>query len=142
MMFHHELFEAMDTLDKMFSGTDSSDYRYAVPQFPPTELLKRKDGSVDIRLAVAGYKKEDIEITTDENRIVVSTTDGYEQPVNDKDVVVISQSRIKRSPFKNSFIVPETKFDLTSIKAKYDEGILTITVQPKERKEYKKIEIE
>ena len=141
-MFYHEIFDVMDTLDKVFSGTSEKLGSYAVPQFPPTEVLRHKDGSLDIRLAVAGYKKDDIEITTDENKIIVATADGYEQPAPDKNDVVISQSRIKRSPFKNSFIVPETKFDITSIKAKYDEGILTITVQPKERKEYKKIAIE
>jgi HSP20 family molecular chaperone IbpA len=57
------------------------------------------------------------------------------------EISVISSNRIKRSAFKNSFIVPETKFDFNSITAKFEDGLLTITIPPKEKKEYKQITI-
>jgi HSP20 family molecular chaperone IbpA len=37
--------------------------------------------------------------------------------------------------------VPETKFDFNSITAKFEDGLLTITIPPKEKKEYKQITI-
>jgi len=134
-MYYNDL---LDALDAMFS----SDEKYAVPQFPPTEMVKSKDGTVFISLAVSGYKKEDISITTDENKVYVSTVDGYKAPNLPEDCAIVSTNRIKRSPFKTYFIVPETKFDFSNISAKFEDGILTITVPPKEKKEYKKILID
>lgn len=131
---YNDLFSAMDA---MFSDAE----KYAVPQFPPCEVLKHKDGTVEIVMTVAGYKKEDIAVTTDENKIVIATVDGYKVPELPEDVSYISSNRIKRSPFKDSFIAPETKFDFNSITAKFENGILTVTIPPKEKKEYKKIEI-
>ena len=134
-MYYNDL---LDALDAMFS----SDEKYAVPQFPPTEMVKSKDGTVFISLAISGYKKEDISISTEENKVLVSTVEGYKMPELSNDFTVVSTNRIKRSPFKTSFIVPETKFNFNEIKAKFEDGILTITVPPKEKKEYKQIVID
>lgn len=133
-MYYNDLFDAMDA---MFSGE-----KYAVPQFPPCEVLKNKDGTVEIVMAVSGYKKSDITITTDENKVIVSTVDNYEVPEIPKDVALISSNRIKRSPFKSSFVAPETKFNFNEIKATFVDGLLTITIPPKEKKEYKQITID
>ena len=134
-MYYNDLFDAMDA---MFSNEE----KYAVPQFPPCEVLKNKDGTVEISLAVAGYKKEDIAISTAENRVLVSTIEDYKAPEISKDVSILSANKIKRNAFKTSFIVPESKFNFNEIKAKFEDGILTIVVPPKERKEYKQITID
>ena len=108
-----------------------------------TQKIKtNKDGTVEIVMAVSGYKKSDITITTDENKVIVSTVDGYEAPEVPKDVALISSNRIKRSPFKSSFVAPETKFNFNEIKATFVDGLLTITIPPKEKKEYKQITID
>jgi HSP20 family molecular chaperone IbpA len=134
---YNSLFDAFDAMDAMFSDSE----KYAVPQFPPSEVLKHKDGTIEISIAVAGYKKEDISISTEENKLVVSTISDYKAPKLPDEISVISSNRIKRSAFKNSFIVPETKFDFNSITAKFEDGLLTITIPPKEKKEYKQITI-
>lgn len=134
-MYYNDLFDAMDA---MFSESE----KYAVPQFPPCEVTKAKDGTVEIAMSVAGYKKDDISISTDENKVIVATTYDYKAPELPNGVSLISANRIKRSAFKNSFVVPETKFNFNEIKAKFEDGILTITVPPKEKKEYKQIAID
>ena len=134
-MYYNDLFDAMDA---MFSESE----KYAVPQFPPCEVTKTKDGTVEISMSVAGYKKDDISISTDENKVIVSTVTDYKAPELSNGVSLISANRIKRSAFKNSFVVPETKFNFNEIKAKFEDGILTITVPPKEKKEYKQITID
>ena len=134
-MYYNDLFDAMDA---MFSESE----KYAVPQFPPCEVTKTKDGTVEISMSVAGYKKDDISISTDENKIIVATVTDYKIPELPNGVSLISANRLKRSAFKNSFVVPETKFNFNEIKAKFEDGILTITIPPKEKKEYKQIAID
>lgn len=134
-MYYNDLFDAMDA---MFSESE----KYAVPQFPPCEATRAKDGTVEISMSVAGYKKDDISISTDENKVIVSTVTDYKAPELPNDVTLISANRLKRSAFKNSFVAPETKFNFNEIKAKFEDGILTITIPPKEKKEYKQIAID
>lgn len=133
----YDLFDAFDAMDAAFNKCE----KYAVPSFPPCEVQKRKDGTVDIFLAIAGYEKENIGISTEENKLVVSTVEGYEAPKVAEGVTVLSTNRIKRSPFKTSFLLPETKFNFNEITATFKDGILSIVVPPKEKKEYKQIEI-
>lgn len=135
MNYYNDLFRAMDA---MFSENE----KYAVPQFPPSEMLKSKDGTLEITLAVAGYNKEDVFISTDENKILVSTVEGYKAPELSKDITLVSSNRLKRSPFKISFVVPETKFNFAEITAKFNNGLLTITIPPKVKKEYRSIVID
>lgn len=40
-------------------------------QYPPTDIMKTEDGYV-IEMAVAGYKKEDITVTQEENVLTIS----------------------------------------------------------------------
>lgn len=134
-MYYNDLFDAMDA---MFSESE----KYAVPQFPPCEATKTKDGTVKISMSVAGYKKDDISISTDENKIIVATVADYKVPELPENETLISANRLKRCAFKNSFVAPETKFNFNEIKAKFEDGVLTITIPPKEKKEYKQIAID
>lgn len=134
-MYYNDLFDAMDA---MFSESE----KYAVPQFPSCEARKAKDGTVKIIMFVAGYKRDDISISTEENKIVVSTVADYKAPELPEDETLISANRLKRSAFKSSFVAPETKFNFNEIKAKFEDGVLTITIPPKEKKEYKQITID
>lgn len=133
-MIYSELFETMDSM--------LSKDKYTVPQFPPSEVLKHKDGTIEIFMAVAGYNKENIEIETSENKIIVKTIEGYKQPTLPEEATRISPSNIKRAAFKNAFFIPETKFNLNEISAKIENGVLGIKVPPKEKKEYKQVTIE
>lgn len=134
-MYYNDLFDAMDA---MFSESE----KYAVPQFPSCEARKAKDGTVKIIMFVAGYKRDDISISTEENKIVVATVADYKAPELPEDETLISANRLKRSAFKSSFVAPETKFNFNEIKAKFEDGVLTITIPPKEKKEYKQIAID
>ena len=133
-MFYDDLFSAMDD---MFS-----EEKYAVPQFPHCEVRKnKKNGTVKIIVFLAGYKKDEISVTTEENRIVVATVPDYKVPDLPEDEMLISSKGLTLKPFKSSFLMPETKYDFNGIAASIDNGVLTLTVPPKEKKEYKAIDI-
>ena len=141
-----ELFNALDMVNSIFDDDATNvghktAVEYSLPAYPPCEMLKAKDGTLTINFAVAGFKKEDLEITFDENKVVVKTVDDYKVPELAKDVSFIGCNRIKKSAFKTDLIVPESKFNFGEITAKFENGILSLIIPPKEKREYKPVSI-
>jgi molecular chaperone IbpA len=69
-------------LDEWFRRFDSAFETHT--NYPPYNLIKESETTFRLELAVAGYKKEDIEVTTEWNKLTVeakktdsSTTDQY-----------------------------------------------------------------
>ena len=134
-------FSILDDLDAIFNGSlVPAKSIYSAPSFPPSDMIQRKDGTVEITLALAGYSKDDIKVSTEENRVIISTIDDYKAPVREEGTKVIV-GNIKHSAFSSKFVIPETKFNFAEISAKFDNGLLTLTIPPKEKKEYKAISI-
>ena len=93
---------------------------------------------MQFEFALAGYKKEDIEINFDENKIILSTVKDYKAPEKKEKEKELANN-IKKPSFKYSYIVPETKFKFEgiqqeNIKAKFEDGILTVVIPPIEKK--------
>ena len=90
-MFYNDLFDALDAaFDAERETVTASNKGYSLPSFPPCKMTQAKDGTVKLILALAGYEKENISITTEENRVVVSTVEGYERPKLEDGVKVIA----------------------------------------------------
>lgn len=135
-----DIFDMLNAAFDVDSTPMATKNGYTIPSFPPSEMIQSKDGTVKITLALAGYKKEDVKISTEENKIVISTADGYVKPEPEEGTKIIA-GNIKHSAFKSSFVVPETKFNFAEISAKFENGLLEITIPPKEKRNYSTIEI-
>ena len=85
--------------------------------YPPHNLVK--ESSVDFRLeiALAGYKKEDIEVTTEWNKLFVEA-----KKIDDSDVEYIHQGIAKRA-FTRSWNLSD---DVVVGDISYVDGLLTI----------------
>ena len=85
--------------------------------YPPHNLVK--ESSVDFRLeiALAGYKKEDIEVTTEWNKLFVEA-----KKIDDSDVEYIHQGIAKRA-FTRSWNLSD---DVVVGDSSYVDGLLTI----------------
>ena len=68
-------------LEKFFVGFDDSFNRIAkihddmtknIPNYPPYNIRKTSDNTYVIELAVAGFAKQDIEITIDDNKLTIA----------------------------------------------------------------------
>lgn len=137
-MFYNDMFDALDSLfDEETLPTIKAE-KYSVPQFPPCEMIKLKDGTLKIVFALAKYKKEDISISTEENKIIIGTVDDYKKPEIEEGTKVLAGG-IKTPAFKNSFAVPETKFNFNEITASFKDGVLEIAIPSKEKREYKPV---
>lgn len=91
--------------------------------FPPQNIASFPDGSIEIELALAGYKKEDLEITLDNDVLRISYKKPEDSGVEKK---YISRQIAKRS-FRTSFAI-NREHEVKS--ASMENGLLKILVSP------------
>jgi len=102
--------------------------------FPPVNIVESND-NYELEINAAGRKKEDFKITVDKNILTVSFEKNEEK--NDEKIDVEKENKrfIKKefviSSFKRSFTLDE-KINAENIAAKYENGILTLTLPKKE----------
>lgn len=136
-----DMFDAMFGRSFRFFPTDDGvtvEKKYCVPSFPPVEV-KRNDNGMSFKFVLAGYKKEDLKIDFERSSLILSTSETFKEPEEDKDVVA---STIKTPAFRYAYSIPITKLDIEKTSAKFEDSILTITIPPLEEGKKKKSVIE
>jgi HSP20 family protein len=144
----NDLFEEMSKLfdDSFFTGA-----KYSVPSFPPLKVIKR-DNKVTFKFALAGYSKEDLDISFGKDCLILSTTKEYgkrkrgelEEALKPKAKAKILVNTFKDAEFSYKYFIPEDKFDFEKANAEFKDGILVISVPAREKKlenKVKKVEI-
>lgn len=105
--------------------------------FPPANILKTEDNSLQYEFAVAGYKEDEISIKFDNDHLFLSL-----EPKEDEDSKVKYRQRgIKKCKSHSKFFVPISHFDVEKAEAKLENGILYITIPSKEVAKPKTLEI-
>ncbi len=106
--------------------------------FLPAVDIKEDEKYIYINAELPGMKKDDIKVTiNDENVLQIKGTKKYEDKKEDETYI-----RMERSfgEFVRSFTLPENVKEDT-IKAKYEDGILQISLEKTEPSKPKEIEI-
>jgi HSP20 family protein len=103
--------------------------------YPPYDLFTEEDGSTTIEFSVAGYPKENLSVSADNNLLTVSATKVEDEKAKKGFV------RRARRAFKKTFRDPYGKFDLTSVEATIKDGVLTVKVPLRADAKERKIEI-
>lgn len=130
-VFMYSFFD--DLFDSMMRSTDLGFHE----GFPASNVFTDEDGCT-IELALAGYKKDQLHVEVDNNKITVSADTG-EEDTSKK----YHNHRIKRSSFKRVYTVPTTVYDLAGVKVKFEDGLLSIFIPSSTKKiEAKTIMIE
>ena len=99
--------------------------------------IKESDAGYDFSIDMPGFDKKDISLTLDKGYLTVSA----EKTVKDEDKAFVRRERV--SSYKRSYYVGD-RVSETDVKAKYDNGVLSLFV-PKLKEvipEKKNIEIE
>jgi molecular chaperone IbpA len=115
---------AMDLLnDPFFIGWDTNfaKMQSGNSNYPIYDLVKLGDGSYGISLALAGFKREDISITVDNNNLIIEGTLNGEF----WDGEYVHEGIAKRS-FKRMFSLGEY---MEVVKAELEDGMLHILVE-------------
>ena len=92
----------------------------------PAVNLSENDKTYSVDLVAPGYKKEDFTIKVDDDVLTISAETKNER-VEGGDGREYSRREYSRSAFTRSFKLPENAKD-DSISAKYDDGILQISI--------------
>lgn len=113
--------------------------KYSVPSFPPANIFVDEDNNFCLNFALAGYDKEDLDISFNGDIVIVSTTEEYdkkETPNVKKSIV----NNIKKTHFKYSYLIPEGT-DKEKTTATFKNGMLSIVIPAKKAKEKQELSI-
>ena len=109
--------------DKLFNTTVATPAIHAIPgNYPPLNIIKIDNDEFVMEFAVAGFTKEDIEITTHKGELTVS---GEKKDKELSEGAVYIQKGIAARKFVRKFTLPEYTEVLS---AKAEDGILTINL--------------
>ena len=121
------VFAALDNAAHLLTATTTA--------FPPVNVIKTDEYNFIIELAVAGFKKDEIEITTEKNSLKVT---GKKEGEDDRNYI---SKGIAGRKFARQFVLSDT---VVVRAANLEDGILTIELEnviPEEQKP-RKIAIE
>jgi len=110
--------------DRMFDRlVDEVASGASVTNYPPYNIIKTSDTDYAIQVAVAGFSKDDIEIETKENTLVVKSKEKDSEIV---DEVEYLHKGISNRAFTRSFTIAD---DVEVKGASYENGLLVITLE-------------
>jgi HSP20 family protein len=102
----------------------------------------REDGDhIYVEAELPGYKKEDVDITLENNTLTINAERNSERKEGDgkdKGQMLLHERRYSR--FQRSFTLPPT-VDEQSVQAKLNEGLLTITLNKREETKPRKVQV-
>jgi HSP20 family protein len=123
------------TFDKMFDDMTRNSFPelfehlgvepFGKAAYPKVNVISN-DTSVLIEAELAGYKKDEIDISVQDGVLTISGKAS--QSTEQTDNVVYLLRELKRSAFSRSFKVGD-QLDASDVDAKFNNGLLTITIQ-------------
>lgn len=122
-----------DVLDEFFNDVVSRRRDRFVPGIDVSETADQFEVTVEL----PGMKKEDININLENNQLTVS---GERKFKNEEKNKKYHRVESQYGEFTRSFMLPDN-IDEESIEARYEDGLLHITIDKDEEKVSKKIEI-
>lgn len=122
-----------DIMDEFFNDVVNTNRESFVPGIDISET----DDQFLISAELPGMKKDDIDISLDNGRLTISGERKFEKEEEGK---TFHRVETRYGSFNRSFQLPDN-VDEESINAKYENGLLNISIDKAEDKVKKKIEI-
>ena len=91
-----------------------------------------------VEAELPGFKKEEIDITLENQTLTITAERGQEQRNEDKGDLLLHERRYSR--FQRSFTLPPV-VDEQSVNAKLADGVLTVTLNKREETKPRKIQV-
>ena len=123
-----------DFVDEFFTNNGSN---YRRDNFMPSVDVSETEAQFEVSVELPGMKKEDISIDLEKGRLSIS---GERKLRNEEEGKNFHRVETQYGKFSRSFYLPDS-IDEDSIVAKYEDGILNITINKSEDKVKKQIEI-
>jgi len=94
--------------------------------------VREQEDHYDVEIDLPGFKKEDIKVELNKGYLTITASKGLDENEKDKKGRVVRQERYS-GVMERSFYVGE-QLTHEDIKAKYEDGVLTLNVPKKEQK--------
>ncbi|BAF71338.1 Hsp20/alpha crystallin family protein [Sulfurovum sp. NBC37-1] len=136
---YNEVKKSFDLFNSLVQNFDVAREEGAIASFVPRVNTREGEDAYHVEIDLPGIKKEDIEITTEDNVLTISGERKMKDEVKEEDYYKVESAYGK---FSRSFTLPE-KVDIENIHAESKDGVLEVVI-PKlkeEEKKPKKIEI-
>ncbi len=104
---------------------------------PPVDVLEEKD-EIRIMAELPGVRPEDVEISLEGNVLAIH---GTKQQVAEEHTERVHRYERAYGAFERTFTLPAT-VDANAIKAKYENGVLTVTLPKEEKAKPRQIPVE
>jgi len=132
-----ELVQTRDEIGRWFGDIEKDRDQKRSAIWAPSVDIKETENEVLVKADLPGIKMEDIDVSIDENQLVIKGERKFEKEEKEKDYL-----RVERSygSFYRSFDIG-VPIKAEDVKASYSDGVLEITIPKAEVKKPKKIEI-
>ena len=109
-------------------------------KFPPCNIsVEEKSLDLTLEFALAGYKLEDIEISFEDDYMLLKVEGKKEEKEEKKEYLYRG---IKKSTSHSKYYVPFSKYNTDSVNATFENGVLKVLIPAKEERKPKKIIIQ
>lgn len=127
----HRLFAPLYTREN-----ESGEEMFAGTWLPPVDIAEERE-RLTVRAEVAGVRREDIQIEFNEGVLTIRGERRFEKPADE-----VNFHRVERTygSFSRSFSLPRT-VDAEKINARYEDGVLEITIPKREEAKPRQIRI-
>lgn len=138
----NELEDLMNRYNRIFGLTRAGDREvsdlFSRSDWAPAVDIKETDDAYLIEAELPGLSKEDVKVTVDDGVLTIQGERKQEEESSDKKI-----HRVERfyGSFMRRFSLPDN-VDEGSVKARFKDGVLTLSVKKAEPKEPKAIEVQ
>ena len=94
--------------------------------------IRETDGSYKVDVDLPGFKKDEIQASLENGYLTISAAKGLDKDDKDKEGKYIRQERYAGAMSRSFYVGDEVTQD--EIKAKYEDGILKLSIPKKEKK--------
>ena len=131
-IFGENLFDDwMDSFEEEFFGRKNPLYGKHAKNMMKTDV-RETDDTYEVDIDLPGFKKEDISVSFENGYLTISTNKTLDRNDKDKDGKYIRQERYAGSMSRSFFIGKNIPKE--DIKAKYEDGVLRLSVPKKDIK--------
>jgi len=120
--------EQMQMMRRLASSVFSNNFLSSLEgnATPPIELYDKDENTYILEVQVPGFKRDEIEIESNDNRITISGS-SERQAVEERLKGQVYQSEFERRDFHRTINLP-VEIDADRVQAKLQDGLLTITL--------------
>lgn len=124
--------DLFDDFDRSFFGRRNPLFGHHEKNLMKTDVRDLKD-AYEMMIDLPGFKKDEIKINLKDGFLTISAEKGLDKDEEDKHGNLVKQERYCGSLSRSYYVGEDIKED--EIHAKFEDGVLTITVPKKEEQE-------